>query len=112
MTNYNDGKWHNAAGTMWPVHENTMAERIWVPNTGDFGRIDFGTVGGMDWASEDGRTTAFRVVKEHLEPRRCWTLGPHKFDTSDEAMNFRDGVTKGHPDCHNEPITEWVEVMK
>lgn len=114
MTDYNDGKWHNAAGTMWPVHEKTMAERIWVTNTGHLGRLDFGSVGGMDWASQYGHTTAFRVVKAYREPRECWSYGEHICDTEAEAVAFRDGVAKANPGCGYEThkITKWREVLE
>ena len=113
MTNYNDGKWHGWNGGECPVHPESVVKCAYTDRNSitDMAKI-FPWSGGLFSDGSTDRPAAFRVVKEHRPPRRCWTLGPHKFDTSDEAMNFRDGVTKGYINCHNEPITEWVEVLK
>jgi len=74
MTNYNDGKWHDADGLAeWPVHCQSMVERTWLLRDKEVGsRVDFGAVVTLDWASEYGKTTSFRVVREHREPREWW----------------------------------------
>lgn len=64
MTNYNDGKWHGWNGGECPVHPKTRVSGMeeggarWVADAED-----------CDWPSFRG---AFRVVKEHREPREFW----------------------------------------
>ena len=74
MTDFNDGKWYDTQGLDgWPCHVKSMVERVWLTaDTEVGGRVDFGVVASLDWSSEYGRTTAFRVVKAYHEPREWW----------------------------------------
>lgn len=75
MTNYNDGKWHGWNGGECPVHPCSMVEGMYLrdgdpapesPITDD--AYDF------DWCYDGkNRLIAFRVIKEHKEPREFWT---------------------------------------
>ena len=81
MTNYNDGKWHGWNGGECPVHPQTIIEYVWE----DHGRTGISErIAGLDenhiepaWS---GRLKAFRVIREHVEPREVW---------------FRQGILSG-----------------
>jgi len=97
MTDYNDGKWHNAEGEAWPVHAQSMVARTWLSVGSDVERLDFGSVRSLDWSSEYGKTTAFRVVKAYREPRTFWAVGKHLHDTLADAEAFCDALELDHP---------------
>ena len=64
MTNYNDGKIHGWNGGKCPVHPNTIVEgREWTGARWDAAAVY------NDWKSFRG---AFRVIKEHKEPREFY----------------------------------------
>ena len=88
MTDYNDGKWHNAEGDEWPLHEKTMAYRLWRAPETDMERLDYGAVGSMNWGNQYSRTTAFRVVKEYREPREWWIVAGAACSTEDAAREM------------------------
>lgn len=84
MSNYNDGKWHGWNGGKCPVHVGSFIHGVeesgtsWKANAGD-----------NDWHSFRG---AFRVIKEHREPREFWIskhnicyVLPHKPESNDPA---------------------------
>lgn len=67
MTNYNDGNWHGWNGGECPVHPDTVVE---------YQCYARGVVkaSGLAW-EHDGTECdiiAFRVTKEHKEPREFW----------------------------------------
>lgn len=74
MTDYNDGSWHGWNGGECPVHPETIVEVRWKYNparqTARAG--EFCAVGQWTWEGVGNRIVAFRVVKEHREPRECW----------------------------------------
>ena len=111
MTNYNDGRWFSAeeGHEFWPLHEKTMAYRLWRANETDMERVDFGAVGSMDWKSQYGRTTAFRVVKEYRDPREWWICGATAYTTEEAAKAARsNGVTLAN--AHYYTVTHVREV--
>lgn len=72
MTDYNDGKWHGWNGGECPVHPETMVECYGGANAGPSSlrsRAKF-----RQWVHDDANQgiVAFRVVKEHKEPREFW----------------------------------------
>lgn len=69
MTNYNDGKWHGWNGGDCPVHPNTTVE--FVTDEGRYGETRAGARFWTETLSDDA-IRAFRVVKEHREPREFW----------------------------------------
>ena len=79
MTNYNDGKWHGWNGGECPVHPDTVVVVQLACDT----RIDVEESGYADraetlrWAhfGASSDIIAFRVVKEHKEPREFWIVG-------------------------------------
>jgi hypothetical protein len=70
-TNYNDGKWYGWDGGECPVHPETMVETVWV--NGDCKK---GVASRWKWRVEGQiqYMIAFRVIKEHREPREWWSL--------------------------------------
>lgn len=67
MTNYNDGKWYGWNGGECPVHPETVVH--WVNTEGDSHKTLAGT---LCWNDELAPVAAFRVIKEHREPREFW----------------------------------------
>ena len=69
MTDYNNGKIHGWNGGECPVHPETVVE---------YWRLDGGTdelmAGCLRWEhrSVDADIIAFRVVKQHVEPKVIW----------------------------------------
>jgi hypothetical protein len=68
-SNYNDGKWHGWNGGECPVYPNTVVETVWV--NGDCKK---GVASRWKWRVEGQiqYMIAFRVIKEHREPREWW----------------------------------------
>lgn len=64
MTDYNDGKWHGWNGGKCPVHPMSVVE-ILEPVVGRFE----GPASNIHWKHLKG---AFRVIKQHREPREVW----------------------------------------
>lgn len=73
MTNYNDGKWHGWNGGECPVHPMTVVKLVvWAGSEGGGTGVSGGEAGDFCWSNEDTPIIAFRVVKEHREPREWW----------------------------------------
>jgi len=72
MTNYNDGYWHGWNGGECPVHPDTVVEAVWF----DIGRVIVQKEPAREFIWDGGGmvTIAFRVVKEHKEPREFWVF--------------------------------------
>lgn len=67
--NYNDGKWHGWNGGECPLHPETVVEVVSIHGS------DGGCAKNMEpWGNERGASpvVAFRVIKEHREPRDFW----------------------------------------
>jgi hypothetical protein len=78
-TNYNDGKWHGWNGGECPVHPETLVDIV--DEEGE--TFSDHKAGAADWERCDMFVPiiAFRVTKEHKEPRE-WLI----------AVNARGGV--------------------
>ena len=74
-TNYNDGKWHGWNGGECPVHPKTEVETVSLNgdtrNTSRQQRL----AGDLLWGNPIVDIVAFRVTKEHKEPREFWLIG-------------------------------------
>lgn len=73
MTNYNDGKWHGHNGGECPVHPETVVEvRNLVPYIGR--NVPPMKASAFIWTGDNAGADiiAFRVIKEHKEPREFW----------------------------------------
>ena len=72
MTNYNDGKWHSWNGGECPVHRKTVVDALF--RSGEAHHSILGE--HLDWSGPDilpfSHVAAFRVIKEHREPREFW----------------------------------------
>lgn len=93
--NYNDGKWHGWNGGECPVHPETVVD---VRFAGD--PIEE-PVKAKTWSwmhdCEDGNIVAFRVIKEHREPREFWIYDTKAFDNKVDASDLAsyDGAEPG-----------------
>lgn len=114
--NYNDGNWHGWNGAAeCPVHPKTTVEAVWHDprmNTAGFQpeRTAYENEGPrLAWS----HVVKFRVVKEHREPRECWSYGAHIRDTEAEAIAFRQAVADANPgnDYEKTLIIKWREVL-
>ena len=67
MVNYNDGKWHGWNGGECPVHPETVVEV-------QYNRRETHTAKKFVWSHSlsNADIVAFRVIKEHREPREWW----------------------------------------
>lgn len=66
MADYNDGKWHGWNGGECPVHPKTIVEVV----NKSVGLSDPRRACDTGW-DFDG-LVAFRVIREHREPREFW----------------------------------------
>lgn len=80
MTNYNDGKWHGWNGGECPVHPETIV-------IAQHGSRETLAAKYFNWKPEgDFDIIAFRVIKEHKEPREFWAY----FDKDIQRWCFSD----------------------
>ena len=69
MTNYNDGKWHGWNGGECPVHPESVVEVV----TRSYGpQKETSDYFGWWHGDHINPILAFRVVKEHKEPREAY----------------------------------------
>lgn len=77
MTNYNDGKWHPWSGGECPVHPESEVDVMFSYGTKHLEKV----ASKWDWSSEPGfPIVAFRVTKEHKEPREFWLYRDDGYD--------------------------------
>lgn len=79
MTNYNDGRWHGWNGEECPVHPKTRIEGLEPKGV-------FWTASAGDCHFESFRG-AFRVIREHREPREWWIYDTEVFDSEVDASD-------------------------
>jgi len=79
MTNYNDGKWHGWNGGECPVDVEIIVEVICDDTNLDGGEVykEEKRASFWNWNDCDAPIIAFRVVKEHREPKE-YTIDPRK----------------------------------
>lgn len=73
MTNYNDGKWHGWNGGECPVHAESITDVVY--DDGYMSADDkAGEKSAVRWTNgwKGRKIIAFRVIKEHKEPREFW----------------------------------------
>lgn len=82
---YNDGKWYGWNGGECPVHPETVVEI----RLGDrYYENDDMKDKAAEWfwnVTGGEGIIAFRVIKEHREPREFWVCGGDAFDSIHEA---------------------------
>lgn len=91
MVNYNDGKWHGWNGGECPVHPETVVEVRWrsdfAAQTGQAGK--FNSASQWSWEEDNtNRIVAFRVIKEHREPREFWVTKQTLFDLDGNVSGY------------------------
>jgi hypothetical protein len=73
MTNYNDGSWHGWNGGECPVHEDSRVDIVWLEDNGVVKIIHDARAGDKAFDGNGfGSLIAFRVIREHREPREFW----------------------------------------
>lgn len=70
MTNYNDGNFHGWNGGECPVHPKSVISAVGF--VAGMATISVRSADAFDWETFRG---AFRVNKEHKEPREWWIDG-------------------------------------
>lgn len=73
MTNYNDGNWYGWNGGACPVHPETVVEVRFLSRDAEHIRMSDCAelwVWQTDGSGDD--IIAFRVIREHREPREVW----------------------------------------
>ena len=84
MTNYNDGNWWGWNGGECPVHPKTRVEVVYYEDAiPDPVWLDQDAAGDFNWQSDT--IIAFRVTREHREPREWWMSGGRVFDCAKSA---------------------------
>lgn len=114
MTNYNDGLWYGHNGGECPVHPETVVEVAFLTIAGSF-LDDNGQVAAniIAWDGNDvGRPVAFRVIKEHKEPREFWCVMSHMFGSEDKAKTFLDELNEEHPGMNFGKVFHVREVLE
>lgn len=102
MTNYNDGQWYGWNGGECPVHPETMVQAVLYDKTYadrplDLYRNSERHVPAKEligcWQHRAGlrHVIAFRVVKEHKEPREFWLCDDEVFGSRVMAENWGGG---------------------
>jgi len=93
MTNYNDGNWHGWNGGECPVHLDSEVDVMIADGIREFGKAKV-----FFWHETDDprcAIAAFRVIKEHKEPRELWVdSGDCAWDTYEEALRYCNGGEK------------------
>jgi hypothetical protein len=100
--NYNDGKWHGWNGGPCPVHQQSIVETVWRFKDGDIREAkDIGRAGSMAFfGNEHGELIAFRVVKEHREPREWWLTMCGRYTHAHTSLSAADVYCE-----HNSDVT-------
>jgi len=81
MVNYNDGEWHGWNGGDCPVHPRSQVEIVW-RSTESENPLHIRQDSAVSLCFEGnifGKIIAFRVVKEHREPREVWLIREDKY---------------------------------
>lgn len=91
MTNYNDGLWHGWNGGECPVHPNSVVEAVWTACGGAV-RSEQRKARNFAWGANASRIIAFRVVKEHREPREIWHLLDQDGEVFDTFTSLADAA--------------------
>jgi hypothetical protein len=94
-TNYNDGKWHGWNGGECPVHPESKVLIMVFSKNLNSGHSRECAANSVNWHSNN--IIAFRVTKEHKEPREWWLIGPNWTDDEEMAKAMeKDGFEAIH----------------
>lgn len=91
MTNYNDGEWHGWNGGECPVHPDSVVQTMIRSEIGKEWDDEEFKASGYRWnrCGDIGDIIAFRVVKEHKEPREFWVRKITKFSLNGSVTGYR-----------------------
>lgn len=88
MTNYNDGLWHGWNGGECPVHPETVVDEIALRTGISSGRKARSIAWFMTEENCPNPIIAFRVIKEHKEPREFWIVNSYTYTTLKSAVTY------------------------
>lgn len=92
MTDYNDGKWHGWNGGECPVHPETVVEVLLRSGCED------GPANVVDWDHKYDPVIAFRVIKEHKEPREIYLKEWSQYSLHNGKPELKDIWSECRPD--------------
>jgi hypothetical protein len=101
--NYNDGKWHGWNGGECPVNDKTHGEFVFQDGSICVNQ----SAGEWEWDDDHLPIIAFRVTKEHKEPREFWICGSFAHDTKEEAEERSENVP-----CFMSPVIHVREELE
>lgn len=87
MTNYNDGKWHGWNGGEMPVHGDSLVDVLFLEEDA----VEDTDADSFDWDCINLPIAAFRVTKEHKEPREFWVCPATDCTFDDVSDKFVSG---------------------
>lgn len=107
--NYNSGEWFGWNGGECPVHPETVVECVCLE--GEYTSHTDGDAGEWNWDDEICPIIAFRVIKEHKEPREFWLFW------SDTKSDWLVSASKTyayemHPKTHGHDVVHVREVLE
>ena len=107
MKDYNDGCWWGWNGGECPVHQKTVVDVRFKDKFITYEVDGFAPHGDTVTVSEGkfeagyvpywDEVIAFRVVKEHREPKVWWRVGKHLHETKAEAKQFLSELKRDNP---------------
>lgn len=108
MSEYKEGIWYGWNGGKCPVHPMSSVQVVWLRKGGSI--CQYSPVDRADkwcWVgNECGKIIAFRIVKEHKEPREFWISGNDGIAlTTLEAAEW-DYEAYGKPFIHVREVLE------
>lgn len=106
--NYNDGNWHGWNGGECPVHPKTVVQAI--RGNEEFAEtVTWLASDIQDVCWQDARVPrpviAFRVIKEHIEPREWWLMTENGIVRS-QSSGVPDVVPNGWKCVHVREVIE------
>ncbi|SEU02446.1 hypothetical protein [Paracoccus homiensis] len=121
MSDYNDGKWHGWNGGECPVHDKSTVQTRHLHTHESHHSSAYNTwrceneqkagwfnPSCWDWSQphEANPIVAFRVVKEHREPREFWVVGDCAYGSRAEAAKYSSLFQKARPIVHVREVIE------
>jgi hypothetical protein len=108
MGDYNDGLIHGWNSGECPVHPESVVE-VWLRNdTADFTEY---TAGKCRWShlKSDQDIIAFRVVKQHVEPKTIWV---NEYEDCSHTHKTEDAAKRNASSTATRIAVEYREVKK
>lgn len=85
---YEENTWYGWNGGECPVHPETVVDVVGFPGLCPRDKASI-----YNCTSMDSPIVAFRVIKEHKEPREFWLISGVTFSTIERAIEFSKNST-------------------